>query len=63
MIYEGESNEYEEEIQIEDLKQASSNMEDSKPQVNDPMEEVNLGTVEEQRIIYISSLLNTNLKE
>ena len=38
-------------------------MEDNKPQVHDPMEEVNLGTVEGPRITYISSLLPTNLKE
>ena len=38
-------------------------MEDNKPQVHNPMEEVNLGTMEEPRITYISSLLSTNLKE
>ena len=38
-------------------------MEDKKPKVHDPMEEVNLDTVEEPRITYISSLLSTNLKE
>ena len=38
-------------------------MEDIKPQVHDPMEEVNLGTVEEPRITYSSSLLSTNMKE
>ena len=38
-------------------------MEDNKPQVHDPMEEVNLDTVEEPRITIISSLLSTNLKE
>ena len=37
-------------------------MEDNKPQVHDPMEEVNLGTMEEPRITYISSLLPSNLK-
>ena len=53
----------EEEIQIEDLKQAPPKMEDNKPQVHDPMEEVNLGTMEEARITYISSLLPIDLKE
>ena len=38
-------------------------MEDIKPQVHDPMEEVNLSITEESRITYISSLLSTNLKE
>ena len=53
----------EEEIQIEDLEQAPPKMEDNKPQVHDPMEEVNLGTMEEARITYISSLLPIDLKE
>ena len=38
-------------------------MVDHKPQVHDPMEEVNLDTVEEPMITYISSLLSLNLKE
>ena len=38
-------------------------MEDSKPQIHDLMEEVNLDTMEELRITYISSLLSTNLKK
>ena len=63
MIFEEELDEEKEEIQIEDLEQAPSKMEDNKPQVHDPMEEVNLGTVEEPRITYISSLLSTKLKE
>ena len=63
MICEEESHEEEEEIQIEDWEQAPPKMEDNKPQVHDPMEKVNLGTVEEPRITYISSLLCTNLKE
>ena len=63
VIYEEESDEEEEEIQIEDLEQAPPKMKDSKPQVHDPMEEVNLGTMEVPRITYMSSLLPTNLKE
>ena len=63
MIYEKESNEKEEKNHIEDLGQAPPKMEDNKPQVHDPIEEVNLGTVEEPRITYISSHLSTNLKE
>ena len=63
VIYEEESNEEDEEIQIEDLEQTPPKMEDDKPQVHDPMEEVNLDTVEESRITYISSLLSINLKE
>ena len=63
MIYEEESYEDEEEIQIEDLKKAHPKREDNKPQVHDPMEEVNLGTMKEPRITYINSPLSTNLKE
>ena len=63
MIYEGESNEEGEGIQIDNLKQAPPKMEDNKPQVHDPMEEANLGTMEEPRITYINSLLPTYLKE
>ena len=37
--------------------------EDTQPQVHNPMEEVNLGTVEEMRITYISSLMPSDLKE
>ena len=48
---------------MEDLEQAPSKFEDTQPQVHDPMEEVNLGTVEEPRITYISSLLPSNFKE
>ena len=38
-------------------------MEGNMPKVHDPMEEVNLGTVEEPRITYIGSLLSINLNE
>ena len=48
---------------MEDLEQAPPKFEDTQPQVHDPLEEVNLGTMEEPRIAYISSLLPSNLKE
>ena len=48
---------------MEDLEQAHPKFEDTYPQVHNPMEEVNLGTVEEPRITYISSLLPSDLKE
>ena len=63
MINEAELDEKDEEIQIKDLEQAPPKMEDNKLRVHDPMEEVNLGTVEEPRITYISSLISANLKE
>ena len=58
MIYEGDLDEEMGEIQIEDLEQAPSKMEDNKPQVYDHMEEVNFGTMEEPRITYTISLLH-----
>ena len=51
---------------MEDLKQAKQAppmFKDMQPQVHDLMEEVNLGTVEEPRITYISSLLPSDFKE
>ena len=63
VIYVKEQDDEEEEIQMENLEQAPPKMEDNKPQVHDPMKEVNLDTVEESRITYTSSLLSTNLKE
>ena len=63
MIYEGASDKEDGEIKIEDLEQALPKMEDNKIQVNDPMKEVNLGTMEEPKITYISSLLPIDLKE
>ena len=63
VIYEEESNKYEEEIQIKDVEQAPPKTEDNKPQVHNPMEEVNLDTMEETKITYMSSLLPPDLKE
>ena len=51
-----------EEIQMEDLKEAPPKFEDVVPKVTDPLEEVNLGTLEEPRITYVSSLLQDDLK-
>ena len=51
-----------EEIQIEDLKEAPPKFEDAVPEVTDQIEEVNLGTLEEPRVTYISSLLQDDLK-
>ena len=63
MIYEEELSKEEEEIQIEDLEQTPSKMEDNKSQVHDPMEEVNLDTGEEPKITFINYLLSIKLKE
>ena len=48
---------------MDDLEQSPPKFEDTQPQVHDPMEKVNLGTMEEPRITYISSLLPSNFKE
>ena len=48
---------------MEDLEQVPPMFEDTQPQVHDPMEEVNLDTMEEPEITYISSLLPSDLKE
>ena len=63
MIFEEDAYEEDGEIQMEDLEQAPPQFEDTKPQVHDLMEEVNLSTMEEPRITYISSLLPSNFKE
>ena len=48
---------------MKDLEHAPPKFKDMQPQVHDPMEEVNLDTVEEPMITYISSLLPSDLKE
>ena len=48
---------------MEYLGQSPLKFEDMQPQVHDPMEEVNLGIVEEVMITYISSLLHFDFKE
>ena len=47
---------------MEDLKEAPPKFEDAVPKVTDPMEKVNLGTLEELRITYVSSMLQDDLK-
>ena len=63
MIFKGDEYEEDEDIQMEDLEQPPPKFEDTRPQVHDPMEKVNLGTVEEPRITYISPLLPSDFKE
>ena len=63
MIFEKDAYQEDEEIQMEDLEQALPKFEDTQPQVHDPVEEVNLVTMEEWMITYISSLLPFDLKE
>ena len=63
MIFEEDAYEEDEEIQMKDLEQAPPKFEDTQPQVHDPIEDVNLVTVEKSRITYISSLLPFKFKE
>ena len=63
IIFEEDAYEENEEINMEDLEQAPPKFGDTQPQVHNPMQEVNLGTMEEPRIIYISSLLLSDFKE
>ena len=63
IIFEDDAYEENEEIHMEDLEQASPKFEDTQLQVHDPMEEVNLDTVEELRITYISSFMPSDFKE
>ena len=48
---------------MDDLEQAPPKFEDKQPQVHDLMEKVNLDTMEESRITYISSLSLSKFKE
>ena len=48
---------------MEDLEQAPPKFEDMQAQVHDLMEEVNLNTMKEPRITYISYLLPFDFKE
>ena len=48
---------------MEDLEQKPPKFKDTQPQVHDPIKEVNLSTIEESRITYISSLLPSDFKE
>lgn len=60
IIYEEEETE---ERKLHELDKAPSKLEDVAPEVQDPLEEVNLGTPEEPRITYVSSFLSSHLKD
>ncbi|XP_073138879.1 uncharacterized protein [Henckelia pumila] len=51
-----------EELQLEYLALAPSQLEDHQPQVQDPLEKVNLGDLDNPKPVYISALLNDELK-
>ena len=63
MFFENYAYEEDEEIHMEDLEQKPPKFKDTQPQVHNPIKEVNLSTIEESRITYISSLLPSDFKE
>ena len=63
IVFKEDPYEENEEIHMEDLEQAPPKFKDTQPQVHNPMEEVNLDTMEKPRITYISYLLPSSFKE
>ena len=51
------------ELQIEHVKEAPPCLQNDQHKVQDPLEEINLGTEKEPRITYISSLLKKEVKK
>lgn len=49
-------------LEIEELDPAPAKIDDFKAEVQDPLIEVNLGTAEEHRPVYISGLMEPSLK-
>ena len=58
-----ESDECEDELKMEDVQEAPVCLESYKHKVQNPLKEINLGTDQELRITYISSLLKPELKK
>ena len=63
ILSEEESDEGIDELNMEDVQEAPVRLEDYIHEVQDPLEEINLGTDQEPRITYISSLLKPELKK
>ena len=59
----GESDESIDELKMEDMQEAPVRLEDYKHEVHDPLEKINLGTNQELRVTYISSLLKPKLRK
>lgn len=49
-------------LKRKDLQVTSAKMDDMRDKVQDPLKEIDIGTVEHPRLIYISSLLPKELK-
>ncbi|CAL8167778.1 unnamed protein product [Prunus armeniaca] len=61
-IHESTEDQEEEELQEEVLDFAPAALDDSLPEVEDPLQEINLGTEEDPRPTFISALLKEQLK-
>ncbi|XP_073049435.1 uncharacterized protein [Primulina eburnea] len=53
----------EDELQVDELLMAPSQMEDGQHEVQDPLEEINLGELENPKMVYVSKLLEEQLKQ
>ncbi|XP_075479465.1 uncharacterized protein LOC142520354 [Primulina tabacum] len=51
------------ELQVDELLIAPSQMEDGQHEVKDPLEEINLGELEDPKVVYVSKLLEDQLKQ
>ena len=51
------------ELHIEHIKEAPPHLQDDQHEVQDPLEEINLGVEKEPRITYVSSLLKEEVKK
>ena len=49
-------------LSLDKVQAAPAELEDNQPQVKDPLEEINVGTAEEPRPLFISALLPQPLK-
>ena len=63
ILGEEESDEGIDELKMEDVQEVPVHLEDYRHEVQDPLEEINLGTDQEPRITYISSLMGPELKK
>ncbi|KAM2983341.1 hypothetical protein FF2_009285 [Malus domestica] len=49
-------------LSLDNVQATSAELEDSRPQVRDPLEEINVGTADDPRSLFISSLLPHTMK-
>ncbi|GKV46004.1 hypothetical protein SLEP1_g53027 [Rubroshorea leprosula] len=63
VVYEGEEEDFKDQITLEELDLAPAKLDDLKAEVQDPLEEVNLGTEVDPKITFISSSLEPCLHD